>query len=60
MKPTENLGLLLEHSLYSFCPKATNIIVHDILQKDNKCTLSLEVWYKHSDKLKIKFGNIVI
>lgn len=60
MKPTDNLGLLLERSLYSFCPKATNIIVHDLRQKDNKCTLSLEVWYKSEGQQKIKFANLVI
>lgn len=60
MKPIDNLGLLLEYSLYSFCPKATNIIVHHIHQKDDKCTLSLEVWYKIENQLKIKFANLVI
>lgn len=60
MKPTENLGLLLEHNLYSFCPKAINIIIHHISQKGDRCTLSLEVWYKEGAQLKIKFANLVI
>ena len=60
MKTPKNLEKLLEHSLACFCYKSEKIIVHDISIKNDKTTLSLEVWYKDKGQQKIKFKNLVL
>lgn len=60
MKTTKNLEKLLEHGLSSFCYKSEKIIVHDISIKNDKTTLSLEVWYKDKGQSKVKFKNLTI